>query len=318
MKKTISIILAICFALALSLGAFANPNNLTIFSDTSVNAFGPLNTYAPLNDTAWGTSKPAAESFVHSAWGPGTSGHIDGATWISTAYCPEDPVGDSWRKFSKPFELCQGAFDLSGTLYVNSDNAEEAYLNGTWLGTDGEVQGTASDNQEWSTVVTWDLTPYLQPGLNSLEFISRNYAMEGGICSSNPAAFTFKAEVNYSCPILVDIDIKPGSDPSCFNNDGNGVIPVAVLGSDTFDVYQVDVTTVMLEGLAVAAKGKANKLLAAYEDVNGDGFIDLVLKIEDVDGTFTQGSGTATLSGNLLPEFGGTPIEGVGDICITQ
>jgi hypothetical protein len=46
-----------------------------------------------------------------------------------------------------------------------------------------------------------------------------------------------------------------------------------------------------------------------------DGFTDLVIKIEDVGGTFTQGSGTATLTGNLLD---GTPILGTGDICITR
>jgi hypothetical protein len=91
------------------------------------------------------------------------------------------------------------------------------------------------------------------------------------------------------------------------------VIPVAILGSADFDVTQINAETVQLEGLPVAARGKAN--LAAYEDVNADGFTDLVVKIEDVDGTFTQGSGTATLTGNLL---GGTPILGTGDICITQ
>jgi hypothetical protein len=118
--------------------------------------------------------------------------------------------------------------------------------------------------------------------------------------------------------LSVQIDIKPGSDPSCFNNDGHGVIPVAILGTADFDVSQIDAGSVQLEGLEVSAKGKSNKLLAAYEDVNGDDFTDLVLKIEDVDGTFTQGSGSATLTGNLLPEFGGTPIEGTGEICITQ
>jgi hypothetical protein len=115
--------------------------------------------------------------------------------------------------------------------------------------------------------------------------------------------------------VEVEIDIKPGSYPNCFNNDGNGVIPVAILGSEDFDVHQVDVMTLSLEGMAVAAKGKADKLLAAYEDVNGDGHIDLVIKIEDVDGVFEQGTATATLSGQLLD---GTPIEGTDEICITQ
>jgi len=115
---------------------------------------------------------------------------------------------------------------------------------------------------------------------------------------------------------LVQIDIKPGSDPNCFNNDGHGVIPVAILGSADFDATQVDSATVQLEGLEVRAAGKSNKLLAHVEDVNGDGFDDLVVQIEDTDGTFTSGSGTATLTGNLYPEYGGTAIEASDAICV--
>ena len=96
----------------------------------------------------------------------------------------------------------------------------------------------------------------------------------------------------------------------------NRVIPVAILGSADFDVYDVDAGTVTLEGAKLAMKGKSDKsFVPAYEDVNGDTYMDMVLKIEDVDGTFTQGSGYATLTGLL---YDGTPIEGIGDICITQ
>lgn len=113
----------------------------------------------------------------------------------------------------------------------------------------------------------------------------------------------------------VDIDIKPGSDPNCFNNNGNGVIPVAILGSITFDVSQVDDTTVELAGMAVKAVGKKGKLLSHIEDVNGDFVDDLVVQIEDADGTFSVGSTTTILTGNL---FDGTPFEGTDTICITQ
>jgi len=116
--------------------------------------------------------------------------------------------------------------------------------------------------------------------------------------------------------INVEIDIKPGSDTNCLNNNGHGVIPVAILGSADFDVTQVDAATVALEGLDVAARGKADKLLAHIEDVNGDGFADLIVQIEDTDGGFANGNGIATLTGNLLPEFGGTPFEGTDNICV--
>ncbi len=61
-------------------------------------------------------------------------------------------------------------------------------------------------------------------------------------------------------PLPVAIDIKPGSDPNCFNANGNGVIPVAILSSADFDVTLIDASTIELEGLAVRAVGKRGKL----------------------------------------------------------
>jgi hypothetical protein len=50
---------------------------------------------------------------------------------------------------------------------------------------------------------------------------------------------------------LVEIDIKPGSYPNCFNNDGHGVIPVAIFSSDIFNATQVDSFTIELDGQVV-------------------------------------------------------------------
>ena len=43
--------------------------------------------------------------------------------------------------------------------------------------------------------------------------------------------------------LLIDIDIKPGSDPNSINPSLEGDVPVAILGSDDFNVADVDVTT---------------------------------------------------------------------------
>ena len=59
--------------------------------------------------------------------------------------------------------------------------------------------------------------------------------------------------------VAVGIDIKPGSDPNCFNNNGHGVIPVAILGTVDFDVGTVDATTVKLEGLSGRGEGQKEK-----------------------------------------------------------
>jgi hypothetical protein len=111
--------------------------------------------------------------------------------------------------------------------------------------------------------------------------------------------------------VEVDIDIKPGSDPNCFNSDGHGVIPVAILGSADFDASTVDPFSVMLDGAGVRLKGKSGNA-GSLEDVNGDGFLDLVIQITDND-AYTVGDTLATLSGTLSD---GTPIVGTDSICI--
>ena len=80
----------------------------------------------------------------------------------------------------------------------------------------------------------------------------------------------------------VQIDIKPGSHNNCFNQNEHGVLPVAVLGSSDLDVYNIAVDSLRLQGLAVKVVGKKNNYLASYTDVNGDGIMDMIVKLEDV------------------------------------
>jgi hypothetical protein len=118
----------------------------------------------------------------------------------------------------------------------------------------------------------------------------------------------------YDVAVLpVAIDIKPGSYPNCFNNDGHGVVPVAILGGWNLDVSEIDPGTVALAGMTVAVRGKGSKLLAHIEDVNEDGYDDLVVQIEDQDGVFTSGTTTGIVTGNL---YSGKPFEGSDELCI--
>lgn len=117
---------------------------------------------------------------------------------------------------------------------------------------------------------------------------------------------------NFVVGVEVQIDIKPGSDPNCFNNDGHGVIPVAVIGSAQFDVTTLDPATITLDGQPVRSVGKG-KLQAHLEDVNGDGIDDLVLQIEDIAGTYSSGDTTGTLTGQT---YDGRFVEGSDTICL--
>ncbi len=107
--------------------------------------------------------------------------------------------------------------------------------------------------------------------------------------------------------VLVDIDIHPGSDPNSINPGSNGVIAVAILGSETFDATTVDPFTVEFgPNGATEAHVKGH-----YEDVDEDGFLDLVLHFRTQETGIACGDTEATLTGELLD---GTPIEGTDDI----
>jgi probable HAF family extracellular repeat protein len=111
----------------------------------------------------------------------------------------------------------------------------------------------------------------------------------------------------------VTIDIKPGSDPNCFNQNEHGVIPVAIFGAADFDVNNIKVDTLSLQGLGVRMAGKSNKYLAHYQYENDDDYLDLVVQFEDSDGWTSPGDEYAQLTGEL---FSGALIEGRDTICI--
>lgn len=109
--------------------------------------------------------------------------------------------------------------------------------------------------------------------------------------------------------VPVDIDIKPGSDPNSINLKSKGVIPVAILGSPSFDVTDVDVNTVTFEGASPAHDLTDPDTYADHlQDVNGDGLTDLVLHFRTQDtglvATDTEGELIGVTIGGL--SFRGT------------
>lgn len=95
-------------------------------------------------------------------------------------------------------------------------------------------------------------------------------------------------------PIL--IDIKPGSDVNPINLGSKGLTPVAILGTETFDVHTVNVSSVRFAGAAVRRKPNGT-LQYSYEDVNDDGILDLMMHFPTVDLDLDQDSTEATLTG---------------------
>jgi len=115
--------------------------------------------------------------------------------------------------------------------------------------------------------------------------------------------------------IPVEIDIKPGSYPNSININGHGVIPVAILGSDDFDVTRIDPLSLSLEGMTVQIK-KNGRPQCSVEDVNADGYSDLVCQFADNGILPPPGTVSMTLTGNLTEEYDAIPIEGSDEIRI--
>jgi hypothetical protein len=100
----------------------------------------------------------------------------------------------------------------------------------------------------------------------------------------------------------VAIDIKAGSCPNSWNRESNGVLPVAILGTEDFDVTEIDVSSVTISradgtGDSVAPNEGPPGPHSVFEDVGtpfegeecdcheaeGDGILDLSMKFKTQD-----------------------------------
>ncbi|OFW74551.1 MAG: hypothetical protein A2Y55_10325 [Actinobacteria bacterium RBG_16_68_12] len=119
-------------------------------------------------------------------------------------------------------------------------------------------------------------------------------------------AWELEQGIKPECALGVGIDIKPGSFPNSIKLSNKGVIPVAILGSATFDVTDVDYGTVCFAGDCTEAHGTVH-----FEDVNGDGFLDAVLHYETQETNIVFGDTEACLTGELTD---GTFFEGCDSV----
>jgi probable HAF family extracellular repeat protein len=110
--------------------------------------------------------------------------------------------------------------------------------------------------------------------------------------------------------IEVTIDIKPGSDPAPINPKSQGVIPVAILTTDTFDATTVNAATIRFGKTGT----EAAIVRSALEDVDGDGDTDLLLNFNTQDTGIQCGDTSASLTGETSE---GQPIQGSDAIVTT-
>jgi hypothetical protein len=124
----------------------------------------------------------------------------------------------------------------------------------------------------------------------------------------------------------VKLDIHPQSCPNPINYKSKGVMPAAILGTEEFDVTEVDVSTILLEGVApirwsiedVSSPSPSGDLCDCTTE-GFDGFDDLTLKFETQEIVASIGpawNGTSielTITGQLL---NGTPFEAIDCVLV--
>jgi probable HAF family extracellular repeat protein len=96
----------------------------------------------------------------------------------------------------------------------------------------------------------------------------------------------------------VSIDIKPGSFPNSVNLKSEGVIPVAILTTDSFDAFTVDANTVRFGVTGM----EAAPVLSVLSDVDRDGDLDLILHFNVVETGLVMGDTLAQLSGKTFDD----------------
>jgi len=120
----------------------------------------------------------------------------------------------------------------------------------------------------------------------------------------------FPCEEFCRATLLVDIDVKPGSDPNSVNVNTKGVLPVAIIGSDDFDATQIDPSSISAytKSLDAAAGGvSTSPLRCSIDDVNEDGILDVNCKFSKEGLMLDCWTNGIIISGNL---FDGTPFTG--------
>ncbi len=157
-------------------------------------------------------------------------------------------------------------------------------VNGTVVASNG---GSEPSTMSLGTV---DLQSYLTTGSNLIT--STAVAEDGTTVTADVALEAHRL-------IPVQIDIRPGSDQNPINLGSKGVVTAVVFGSQDFDVMDIVADTVKLANASIAAR-KNGTLMMDYQDVNGDGNVDLVAKFRTQDLGLSANDTSAVLTGKTV------------------
>ena len=107
----------------------------------------------------------------------------------------------------------------------------------------------------------------IRPGIHSLD-PDTGAALGFIAMDSPPSGLAATTEVE-APECALDVDFRPGSATNILNLKSRGRVPVALYGSPALDTEDMDLDTLALSGVPAEH--------TAFEDVDGDGILDLIL-----------------------------------------
>lgn len=190
----------------------------------------------------------------------------------------------------------------------------------------------SSDNSSWTKV--GEIRPPVPNPYDSTGWIDVYYAVGFDVTGLGPVNYAKVVSVQpgndglevdaFGLPAF-GIDLKPGSYPNSVNLCSKGAVTVAILGSEVFDVFNIDLDSLILGSASPRLIGKGNKSSCSYEDVSGDfsltmegmpdSYTDLVCQYSTLDLGDVAGQSAVNVAGSLLD---GTPFEGTDTINIVK
>lgn len=129
------------------------------------------------------------------------------------------------------------------------------------------------------------------------------YLTPAAISGNNPP-------IGANC-LSVNIGVKPGDSQPVVNLNSQGVVPVVILSTSTFDATKVNPQTVKFGRTGA----EASPVHSSLQDVNGDGLLDMVLQFRTQSTGLQLGGTQVTLMGRTsdgTPFRGSTAIQVIG------
>lgn len=275
---------------------FANPDSVEVVTNGSFE----------LDDFGWTFEKDPVGVFRD--WqitGAGVGGFPPGDSYLIDYTAPQDGIFVAWNGFAgsgpMEFRLWQDVAIPPGVATLRWMDRIQKYFgplgSGPYTPYTYEVQiRDPNTNSILSNVYSYSINPIgntkydtgwqshsvdvsefdgLTVRLYFVEFVAHSGLGPGQVEIDAVSLIVEEIETNQP---PMDIDVKPGSWPNSINLNGNGVVPVAIFGSQWLDVNDIDSSTVSCGFTGIEAQPVHN---GHIEDINGDGSDDIVFHFRE-------------------------------------